>query len=188
VPLRDRPYGRVLTKLGPKTEFGDPTSVAVVEERGRWLGLTTPQLPNRKLGWVRRDAKAVKLSRTKTWLKVDLGRRQLQLRRGGRVVEHVRVGIGTPQSPTPTGTFTVTDKLPGPRFGSYYGRFILALSGKQPNTPPGWRGGDRLAIHGTDDPARIGQQTSAGCVVAPDPALEKLVEQVPPGAPVVIEE
>jgi hypothetical protein len=188
VGLRDRPGGRVITKLGATTEFGDPTAVAVVKKRGSWLGVKATQLPNRKVGWIRRGAHGLELSRTKTWLKVDLGRRSLQLRRGSRIVDQVRVGVGTPQSPTPTGTFTVTDKLPGARYGSYYGRFILALSGKQPNTPPGWRGGNRLAIHGTDNPGRIGRKTSAGCVVAPGPALAKLVEEVPEGAPVVIEE
>ena len=188
VGLRDHPGGDVVTKLAPTTEFGDPTAVTVVKRRGRWLGLKTAQLPNRKLGWIRRDSANLKLSRTRTWLKVELGRRRLQLRRGSRVVEQVRVGIGRPQNPTPRGTFSVTDKLRGSRFGPYYGRFILALSGRQPRTPPGWPGGDRLAIHGTNAPGRIGQAASAGCVVAPDPALDKLVEEVPQGAPVVIED
>jgi lipoprotein-anchoring transpeptidase ErfK/SrfK len=188
IALRDQPGGRVVTKLGPTTEFGDPTALTVVKRRGRWLGVKAAQLPNRQVGWVARGSASLRLSRTRTWLKVELGRRRLQLRRGSRVIEQVRVGIGRPQSPTPRGTFSVTDKLPGARFGRYYGRFILALSGRQPRTPPGWPGGDRLAIHGTDNPSRIGEQTSAGCVVASNTALDKLVEEVPQGAPVVIED
>jgi lipoprotein-anchoring transpeptidase ErfK/SrfK len=187
VELRDRPNGRVVTKLGSTTEFGDPTAVTVVKQQGEWLGVTAPQLPNRKLGWFRRTVKSVRLSRTRTWLRIDLGRRKLQLRLGSRVIEDVHVAVGAPGSPTPTGIYAVTDKLAGHRFSAVYGRFILALSGRQPRTPGGWAGGDRLAIHGTNAPQRIGKQASAGCVEVPDPALATLAEQVPPGAPVVIE-
>jgi lipoprotein-anchoring transpeptidase ErfK/SrfK len=186
VALRDRPGGDVVAEMGDHTEFGTPTAVPVLKRKGRWLGVATTKQPNRKLAWVKRDRRAMRMARTKTWLRVDLSRRRLQALRGRRVVESVKVGVGKPASPTPAGTFAVTDKLPGRRFGSYYGRFILALSGKQPKLPPGWPGGNRLAIHGTDAPARIGKETSAGCVVAPDPALERLVDDVPLGTPVVI--
>jgi lipoprotein-anchoring transpeptidase ErfK/SrfK len=187
VPLRDRPAGRAVTTLGSTTQFGHPTAVTVLKQKGPWLGVTTPTLPNQKLGWFRRGTNSVRFSRTRTWLEVDLDERRLQLRRGNRVIEHVRVGVGAPGSPTPKGTFAVTDKLSGPRFGSVYGRFILALSGKQPRTPAGWTGGDRLAIHGTNVPQRIGAPASAGCVEVPDRALGELVRQVPHGAPVFIE-
>jgi hypothetical protein len=52
----------------------------------------------------------------------------------------------------PPGRYTVTHKLDGSRFGPYHGCCTLALSAHQPNLPPGWPGGDRLAIHGTDAP------------------------------------
>jgi hypothetical protein len=55
-------------------------------------------------------------------------------------------------APTPPGRYTVTHKLDGSRFGAYHGWCTLALSAHQPNLPPGWPGGDRLAIHGTDAP------------------------------------
>jgi hypothetical protein len=186
VLLRDRPGGRVVSTLASTTEFGDPTAVTVLARRGEWLGVTAPQLPNRKLGWFKQTARAVRLTRTNTWLKVDLRRRRLQLRRGRRVIQQVPVGVGAAGSPTPTGTFAVTDKLSGSRFGSVYGRFILALSGKQTQTPRGWTGGNRLAIHGTNAPRRIGTPSSAGCVEVGGRALAKLVAQVPQGAPVVI--
>jgi lipoprotein-anchoring transpeptidase ErfK/SrfK len=112
--------------------------------------------------------------------------RRVVLLRDGRVVRRLTVAVGRPESPTPTGRFAVTDKLAGARFGPYYGCCILAISATQPNTPPGWTGGDRMAIHGTDVPATIGAPVSAGCLRAADSDLAFLMERVPLGTPVVI--
>jgi lipoprotein-anchoring transpeptidase ErfK/SrfK len=105
---------------------------------------------------------------------------------GGRVVHEATVAIGRSGSSTPTGRFAITDKIAGSRYGPYYGCCILALSGKQPNLPPGWTGGDRLAIHGTDDLGSIGQPSSAGCLRARDEDLRPLMRRVPLGTPVFI--
>jgi lipoprotein-anchoring transpeptidase ErfK/SrfK len=96
------------------------------------------------------------------------------------------VGIGRPGSPTPAGRFSITDKLSGGTFGPFYGCCILALSGHQTNTPAGWQGGDRLAIHGTNDPGSIGVPSSAGCLHADAEDLKVLVRRVPLGTPVLI--
>ena len=80
----------------------------------------------------------------------------------------------------------MTDKLPGSRFGPYYGCCILALTGHQPNLPSGWTGGDRLAIHGTDAPSSIGAASSAGCLRASDEDLRVLMATVPLGTQVSI--
>jgi lipoprotein-anchoring transpeptidase ErfK/SrfK len=125
--------------------------------------------------------------RSTRWsLHADLSARRLTLRRGGRRVHRVSVAIGAAGSETPTGRFAVTDKLSGSQFGPYYGCCILALSGHQPNTPAGWKGGDRLAIHGTDAPGTIGTAASAGCLRASDEDLQTLMDKVPLGTPVFV--
>ena len=187
VTVRARPRGPVVQRVGARTEFGTRRVLGVVRRSGGWIAAKLPQLGNRRLGWIRRS-RALKLDTTRTWIRADLSRRRVELRRGNRVVKRARVGIGRPGSPTPTGRFTITDKLPGRRFSPYYGRVILALSGRQPRTPPGWTGGDRLAIHGTNQPARVGERTSAGCLVARDEALAEIAREVPLGAPVVIKQ
>ena len=83
------------------------------------------------------------------------------------------------------GRFYVTDKLPGVEFGSYYGCCILALSGRQPNLPEGWSGGDRLAIHGSPTPT-WGHAVSNGCLHAAEPDLRYLMKTVPLGTAVRI--
>jgi lipoprotein-anchoring transpeptidase ErfK/SrfK len=77
--------------------------------------------------------------------------------------------------------------MPASRFPSGpYGCCIVALSARQPNLPPGWAGGDRIAIHGTPHTETIGQAASTGCLRAADTDLRVLMRDVPVGAPVFI--
>ena len=181
-----RPGGAVVARLGARTEFGSPTTLAVVSKRGRWLGVVTTHLPNGRLGWVDPAAGSVVTSRTRIRVVVDLSERRLVVRRGDRVLRRVTVAVGRPSSPTPTGRFAVTDKLSGSAFSSAYGCCILALSAHQPNLPAGWQGGDRIAVHGTNDPGSIGTAASAGCPRANDADMRYLLRAVPLGAPVFV--
>ena len=81
------------------------------------------------------------------------------------VCDGVPVGIGSPSTPTPTGSFAVTDGLHW-RGSRVYGCCVLALSGHQPQLAQGWTGGDRIAVHGTDAPATVGEAASLGCLHA----------------------
>lgn len=186
VALRNRPRGPIALRAGDTTEFGSPQRLGVVRRRGPWLGVTTPSLRNGTLGWVHRKSAAVAIERTRWSIRADVSRRTVVLRRGERVVRRLRVAVGRPGSPTPTGRFAVTDKLAGGSYGPYYGCCILALSATQPNTPPGWPGGNRMAIHGTSDPSSIGSAASAGCLRAADNDLRLLMKWVPVGTPVLI--
>jgi hypothetical protein len=182
--LRTRPGGPVVARLGTSTEFGSPIRLGVTKDRGRWLGVVSTRLPNGRLGWVRR--KDVRLATTDISLVLDLSRRRLLLKRGDRVVRRMVVGVGRSSSPTPRGRFAVTDKLSGYRYSPAYGCCIVALSAHQPNLPAGWRGGDRIAIHGTNNPASIGVASSAGCPHAGYADMQALMRRVPLGAPVFI--
>jgi L,D-transpeptidase catalytic domain len=186
VPLRARPNGQVVAHAREGTEFGSPRVLSVAARRGPWLGVVATERPNGRLAWVNRRNRALRLRRTAYSLHADLSKRRLELRRRGRAVLRLPVAIGQPGSETPTGRFSVTDKLSGSRYGPYYGCCILALSGHQPNLPAGWPGGDRLAIHGTDSPVTIGSAASAGCLRAADADLHALMRRVPLGTPVFI--
>ena len=186
VALRARPGGRVLASVTSSTQFGSPQTLAVAVRRGRWLGVTSTDLPNGRIGWVDSKAAQLRTHVTRMSIRVDLSRRRLELFDGRRAVRSATVGIGRPGSPTPTGRFAVTDKLSGSAYGPYYGCCILALSGHQTNTPAGWQGGNRLAIHGTNDPASIGAPSSAGCLHAAAADLRVLMRRVPLGTPVFI--
>jgi lipoprotein-anchoring transpeptidase ErfK/SrfK len=186
VKLRSKPGGQVLASTGSTTQFGSPTTLTVAAQKAGWVGVTSTNLPNGKLGWVKANKGLVDERRTRLAIRIDLSRKRLQLVDGRRVVRTATVGIGRPGSPTPTGRFSITDKLSGSSYGPYYGCCILALSGHQTNTPAGWRGGDRLAIHGTNNPASIGVPSSAGCLHAEADDLKALMKRVPLGTPVFI--
>jgi L,D-transpeptidase catalytic domain len=186
VPLRARPNGRVVARIGRHTEFGATRTLGVAARRGPWLGVIATELANGRLAWVRGRNPAVRVRRTAYSLHADLSERRLELRKSGRRIRRLAVAVGRPGSETPTGSFAVTDKLSGSRYGPYYGCCILALSGHQPKLPAGWPGGDRLAIHGTDSPSTIGTAASAGCLRAADSELRVLMRRVPLGTPVFI--
>ena len=180
--LRARPGGPVLTTVGPHTEFGSPQTFSVAYVKGPWLAVRSTALGNTRLGWVR--ARRVRLLNRTLRLEVDLSRRELIVHDVG-ILRRMRVAVGAPDTPTPPGTFYVTDKLPGTDFGSYYGCCILALSGRQPNLPQGWSGGDRLAIHGSPTPT-WGLAVSNGCLHADETDLQYLMRTVPLGTAVRI--
>ncbi|HSE82669.1 MAG TPA: L,D-transpeptidase [Gaiellaceae bacterium] len=184
--VRSRPGGRVVARLDARTEFGSRTTVAVAAKRGRWLGVVTTHLPNGRLGWVDPDESAVEERQTRVSVRIDLSRRRLVVRRGEGVLRRITVAVGRPTSPTPTGRFAVTDKLAGSRYSASYGCCILALSAHQPNLPAGWQGGDRIAVHGTNDPGSLGTAASAGCPRASDRDMRYLLRTVPLGAPVFV--
>ena len=187
VAVRTHPFGRVLDRLGARTEFGSARALGVATTRaGRWLGVTAPGVGNNRLVWIDAQAGGLRYSHTRLVLDVNLSRRTLVVRRDGAVLRRFSVGVGRSGSPTPTGRFAVTDKLDGHADSNLYGCCILALSAIQPNLPAGWSGGNRIAIHGTLSSSDLGRAVSAGCVHASDGDLRYLMRVVPLGTQIFI--
>jgi hypothetical protein len=185
VSLHRRPGAPALAVIGDRTRFGSPVVLAVVRRKPGWLGVLAGMLGNGKVGWIRDDGSALSHSRNPLRIEVDRSEQRLDLLRGSRRVLSAAVGVGRPGSETPTGRFAVTDKLSGARYTRSYGCCVLALTGSQPRLPAGWRGGNRLAIHGTD--GRSARSVgSAGCVTADREPLERLMRWVPLGTVVTI--
>jgi hypothetical protein len=182
--LHATPGGEVVTRLATRTQFRSRHVLAVVARQEGWLGVLSPALPDGRTGWIRSgDARLLR----ETWsIDVDLSQRELLLRHRGRPYRRMTVGVGKRGTPTPTGVYGVTDRLRTGTSSSTYGCCVLALSGRQPNVPQAWAGGDRLAIHGTNDPSTIGARASLGCVHARERDLRLLMAHVPLGAQVRI--
>ena len=181
--LRTAPGGSVVARVGPRTEFGSPRILPVVRRRPGWLGVIATEMPNGEVGWL--PARRATLVNEPVRVRIDLSARTLTVTREGRTVMTMDVGIGAPGTPTPTGWFAVTDGIRwhGSRV---YGCCVLALSGHQPHLSQGWTGGDRIAVHGTDKPATIGQATSLGCLHAFDADMRRLLSHATLGARVLI--
>jgi L,D-transpeptidase catalytic domain len=131
------------------------------------------------------DLRGLQLRWTPIHIDVDLGTLRLRVLSGGHVLGAFPIAAGMPQTPTPTGRFSVTDRVRFPSWSSY-GTFALGLSAHQAHVLPGWSGGDQIAIHGTAHPDSIGHYASLGCIRVPRTALRMLRRVVPLGAPVTV--
>ncbi|HEX7298202.1 MAG TPA: L,D-transpeptidase [Solirubrobacteraceae bacterium] len=177
--------GKVLFHVLPKTIYGRRLILSVTHRRGAWAAVTTFLLPNGRRAWVRVDHRAFAVRRTRWRLTADLSARTVTVWHGAERVRTLRVAIGTRATPTPLGTFAITDRLKGSRFGRAYGCCILALSGHQPKVRTGPIDG-RLAIHGTDRPGLIGARASLGCLRAHNVDVRWLMRTVPVGTQITI--
>jgi L,D-transpeptidase catalytic domain len=184
VALRASPRGPVVARVGDRTEFGSARFFWIERVSGAWLGVPAPELLDGQLGWIRDDRSALEITQTHFWITADLSTQELQLHYGDRILAQFPVSVGAPGSPTPPGNYSVTDGLVGRGLGPWYGCCVLALSGHQPNLPPGWIGGNRMAIHGT--PGAVGGAVSHGCLRASNTDMVSLFARVPLGTPVFI--
>jgi hypothetical protein len=184
IDMRSSPGGDVVATLDDTTEFGSPTVFSVVARRGSWVGVPTELLPNGKLGWLELNEKDLRIDSVGLEIRIDLSDYSAKLLRDGKAERTMPIGIGAPGTDTPTGRFSVTDEIQT-GLNPTYGCCLLALSATQPNLPPGWTGGNRMAIHGTSLP--LGAANSTGCVHAGEDDLHALIESVPLGTPVIIE-
>jgi lipoprotein-anchoring transpeptidase ErfK/SrfK len=158
--------------------------LAVVARRPGWLGVLSHYMPNSKAGWIPADA--AELRYMPYTIDVDLSALRLLVRHDGKVVRRVTVAVGRPGHETPTGRYAITDTLRVSSAGGPYGCCALALTGRQPNVPQGWTGGDRIAIHGTNSEDSLGTPASSGCVRASDVDMRWMMKRIPVGAQVRI--
>ncbi len=186
VRFHARPGGRLLFRVLPRTLYGHRLVLSVTQRRGAWAAVPTWLLPNGRRAWVRVDRRVLARRTTRWRLRADLSARTLTATRAGDVARTLRVAIGTRGTPTPTGTFAVTDKIDGRGYGPAFGCCILALTGHQPRVRTGSVDG-RLAIHGTNAPGRVGTRASQGCLRARDADVRWLRRHVPVGTQLTID-
>jgi hypothetical protein len=187
VTLLDAPLGKPVAKIAGRTEWNSPRVLSVVERQGDWLAVLAPELDNGEVGWVQ-DSDVDRLSSVGWAIKADLRTRKLEVERDGETIKTFQIGIGREDHPTPTGRFAVTDKLRVTDPASPYGCCVVALTGHQTKLPEGWPGGDRLAIHATNDTSGLGQAVSLGCMRTDPKDARWLMDSVPLGTPVFVEE
>ena len=176
--------GAPLVALPPATDLGSARALLVVDEVDGWLEVLLPVRPNGTTGWI--SAEDVEVRHVPLAVEVDLSARTLTVTDGDQVVLTSPVAVGAPETPTPTGEFSITDKLATPEPGSPYGPFALGLSGHS-DVVTEFAGGDgQIGIHGTDDPASIGAAVSHGCIRVPNDVVTSLSDLLPLGTPVTV--
>ncbi len=176
---------RVRARIARRTDWGTPRALSVVRRDGTWLAVQAPELRNGQVGWIKEN-QVDRMTSVDWAIHVDLSKRELVVKRDGAPIRRMEVGVGRKGHSTPTGRFAVTDKLRVKDPDSPYGCCVLALTGHQTRLPRGWPGGDRLAVHATQDLTGIGRAVSLGCVRTDPRDTRWMMETIPLGAPVFI--
>jgi lipoprotein-anchoring transpeptidase ErfK/SrfK len=187
LPITARPGGGATIGVVPSgSKYYDVPTVAWVMERspnGLFGLVTVPYSGRRAAGWI--DLRGLERVHTGITVRASVSRHEVVVERFGRILFRLPAATGAPASPTPTGRYFVTDRIPF-SFGGPLGSFAFGISGIQPNLPAGWTGGNQLAIHGTNDPGTIGTSASAGCLRVSEQALARLKPLLRLGTPVII--
>lgn len=151
-----------------------------------WLRVLLPDRPNGRSGWI--DADLARLAPVRWRVEIDLRARRLVVRRDGRRVRSWRVVVGKPSTPTPRGTFAVSERVRQPR-GSMLGPWALHLTAHS-NVLFDYGGGPgRVAMHGRSGPLLadpLGSASSHGCIRMANANIRWLAGRALPGTPVVV--
>ncbi len=168
-------YGQKLTMMGiGSTGIGD-------EE---WIEVALPIQPNGSTGWVR--AADVTVTSTDYLIRVYLDQHELEYWQGDTLLLTTPVVVGADATPTPPGTYYITDPLPFANPSGVYGSYALGLSGYSDTLDSFAGGPPQLAIHGTNQPSLLGTSASHGCVRVANDVISQIAETAGRGTPVII--
>ncbi len=152
----------------------------------RWLNVLLPVQPNGSTGWIKESE--VTVTSTTKQIHIYLDERSLILTDGDTVILEATVAIGTDETPTPPGVYSVTDRLDYANPDHAYGAFALGMSGFSEVLDSFQGAPPQLAIHGTNQPNLIGDAVSNGCIRLPDEVILELAEYAELGTPVIVHE
>jgi lipoprotein-anchoring transpeptidase ErfK/SrfK len=144
-----------------------------------------PVRPNGSTGWVK--ARDVKLLTDHLALTVRLRSRRLVVAESGKTTRTIPIGVGRAVTPTPTGTYYITELLKQPDPGGAYGPYAYGLSAYSGVIQQFGRGGNgQVGIHGTNEPQLVGTNVSHGCIRLRNSDIVWLTKRLPLGTPVSI--
>lgn len=158
------------------------------DRRGRpWLKVDAPIRPNARTGWI--AARDVRLDRTRWFLSVSTGRRELRAYRDGRLRRRARLVVGAPATPSPHGLFAVYEITRQADPAAFVGPYALHLTALS-NVLWDFGGGPgRVALHGRGPASLVdplGSARSHGCLRADNAVIDWLRGRARPGTPIRI--
>ncbi|HYK89005.1 MAG TPA: L,D-transpeptidase [Acidobacteriota bacterium] len=108
---------------------------------------------------------------------VSLPDRKLALLDGDLVVKVWATAVGTESTPSPSGTYTIVNRVPNP---TYYKSGKVIPPGASNPVGTRWLGLSLkgFGIHGTNSPGSIGRKASHGCIRMRNQDVEELFELV----------
>ena len=111
---------------------------------------------------------------------VSIPDRKLAVLDAGRVLRIFPTAVGAPKSPSPSGSFTIVQRVIDP---TWYGQGKIVPPGKSNPVGTRWIGLSvkGYGIHGTNNPGSIGHNVSHGCIRLRNRDVEQLYTMVAVG-------
>lgn len=174
--------GKVTETFESPTAAGVPLTFMVVSTEKEWVEVQLPVRPNGSTSWVSIDE--IELTQVDYSLKVSTADKTLKLYRGDELMETFPVATGTGGTPTPQGTFYLTELITPTNDG--YGPFAYGISAFSDKLNSFGGGPGQIGLHGTNDEGSLGQAASHGCIRLSNPAISQLSGLLPLGTPIKI--
>ncbi len=167
----------------PTATNGDLVFLTTVNA-GAWHEVLLPVRPNGSTGWIRNSD--VALAEHMYRIQVDLSDFRMRLFENGATIFDAVAGVASNNTPTPGGTYYITELLAPTIPNSVYGPFAYGLSGFSEVFETFNGGPGQLGIHGTNSPETLGSAVSAGCIRLHNEDVSRLTRFLPLGVPVTV--
>ena len=182
ISVHESPEGPTTTELNHPQASGAPLTFLIKGHEGDWLEVYLPTRPNGVTGWI--SDGGVDVSALPYSLEVSTADNELTLYKSDELVQTFSVATGTGCTPTPHGTFYLTELIAPINDG--YGPYAYGLSAFSEVLSEFGGGPGQIGLHGTDDAASIGQAVSHGCIRLSNADITQLATLLPLGTPIQI--
>jgi hypothetical protein len=149
-----------------------------------WIEVFLPVRPNGSTGFVKTSD--VTATKHNFHIEVRLGAFNIKVYNGTNVILDAPIAEAADNTPTPGGLYYTNMLLKPPDPNGPYGTYAYGLSGYSDTLKSFGGGPGQLGIHGTNEPERMGQKVSHGCIRLRNADIEKLAAILPLGVPVQI--
>ncbi len=182
VVVYDAPSGTATRTFANPTASGVPLTFMVTSTADEWVQVQLPVRPNGSTGWVR--SQDVTVFDVDYVLKVSTADNTLDVYFDGALIHSFSVATGTGETPTPLGTYYLTELIAPTNSG--YGPYAYGISAFSEVLNEFLGGPGQIGLHGTNDSGSIGQAVSHGCIRLSNADITTLVALLPLGTPIQI--
>ncbi|MBI2710678.1 MAG: L,D-transpeptidase [Actinobacteria bacterium] len=156
----------------------------VLERKGDWLHVRVSSRPNSMTAWIRTSQ--VSLRTVPNWVRIEIAAKRATVYNADTPLFSTVVATGRSSAPTPVGSFFVDGVVLLSDTSGPYGVAQVSVSGFSDVYQSFGGGTGQIAMHGTNNPALLGQGVSNGCVRMANDSILAMVRLAPTGTPVEI--
>jgi lipoprotein-anchoring transpeptidase ErfK/SrfK len=173
------------TTLSNPLPSGAPLTFLVDGQTSTRYKVLLPVKPNGSVGWL--DPREVGIKKAHKYkIVVEISAHKITVTNGDSVVLSEKIAVGKGATPTPDGRYYIKELLKPPTADGPYGPYAYGLSGYSPVVQNFKGGDDTIGIHGTNEPALLGQDVSHGCIRMSNAGITTLAKILPLGTPVIV--